>query len=162
MLEGRRLLSLHDRCPCLGRSPVSQTQRTPDSGNPPPYCVPCGFSQLSSPSFSLSVPGLVPLTAMPQQPDPAIVQDFQRKFTGLDDKLKFQPGHTICNKYDAYKTAAESAKCASTTYKTTAAGLKATKPYAEPAYNTGGTAYHSSGHRILEPLAGNASTTAEL
>ncbi|KAK4043960.1 hypothetical protein C8A01DRAFT_31833 [Parachaetomium inaequale] len=95
--------------------------------------------------------------------DPNQVTALQKRFSGLDDQLHYQKGHTIYNKYATYKAADKAAGTASTAYKGEAAKLKATKPYDpnQKRGNVGGTTYYQAGHRTLAPLAGTASQTAQ-
>lgn len=94
--------------------------------------------------------------------DPQKVAELQRRFTGLNDKLEYIPGHTIATKYDGYKGAQESAGAASKIYSNTARGLKATKPYQGNVYGpVGGGMYYPTGHTTLAPLAGTATAAAQ-
>ena len=95
--------------------------------------------------------------------DPNQVAALQKRYSGLDDQLHYQKGHTIYNKYTTYKAADKAAGAASQAYKGEAAKLKATKPY-DPNQNkgsAGGTMYYQAGHQTLAPLAGTASQTAQ-
>ncbi|KAK2028760.1 hypothetical protein LX32DRAFT_652843 [Colletotrichum zoysiae] len=93
------------------------------------------------------------------------VAELQRKYTGLDDKLEYVAGHTIDNRYRAYKVAGLAAGTASTTYKKTADTLRQERPYDpnNPAFGPVRARgfYTRGGHQTLAPLAGTASTTAE-
>ncbi|GKT41544.1 uncharacterized protein ColSpa_01725 [Colletotrichum spaethianum] len=100
------------------------------------------------------------------RPDPAQVAELQRKYSGLDNNLAYVAGHTIDNKYSAYKAADKAAAAASSTYKRTANVLKQKKPYDlnNPALGpVGGRGmYTREGHQTLAPLAGTASSIVAL
>lgn len=95
--------------------------------------------------------------------DAKVRADMQRKYSGLDDSLDYIEGHTIHSKYVSYKDAAGKAGTASSQYKSTAQETRAKLPY-DPtkgkATQAGGKMFYPSGHQILEPLAGYASTSA--
>ncbi|KAI0837023.1 hypothetical protein F5Y06DRAFT_297806 [Hypoxylon sp. FL0890] len=83
----------------------------------------------------------------------------------LDNKdLHYVPGHTIHNKYIAYKDAAQVAEVASKTYKNTAESLKVQKPHDPNDPPRGGLIYGGrytqTGHQTLAPLARDASISA--
>ncbi|KAL3300723.1 hypothetical protein RB213_002322 [Colletotrichum asianum] len=96
------------------------------------------------------------------KPDPKQVAELQKKYTGLEDDLSYRQGHTIGNKYEAYKKAGGKAATSTTTYKATAKPLeKKTTPYdpIDPAFGPVMNKFYTrNSHQILEPLAGAAAT----
>ena len=96
--------------------------------------------------------------------DPNQVAALRRKYTGLDNDLSYQPGHTIHNKYTTHKDADNASGLASKAYKAKATELTASKPY-DPSQKRGMVnrkTYYQTGHQTLAPLAGKASQTADL
>ncbi|KAK1775414.1 hypothetical protein QBC45DRAFT_396151 [Copromyces sp. CBS 386.78] len=98
----------------------------------------------------------------PNQPDPAVVAGLQKRFSGLDNNLTYQPGHRIHNAYTTYKAADASAGAASRAYKDEAQRQKASKPYDpnQKRGTVGGVTYYQAGHQVLAPRAGDASKKA--
>ncbi|WYZ36826.1 hypothetical protein EsH8_II_000332 [Colletotrichum jinshuiense] len=97
-------------------------------------------------------------------PDPAVVTELQRKFSGLDEQANYIAGSRIHDKYTNYKAADKTAGKASTEYKTTASKLKqkppgpSDNPVSGPVRNA---YFDLAGHQTLKPLAATASFTSK-
>ncbi|KAF2254897.1 hypothetical protein BU26DRAFT_559543 [Trematosphaeria pertusa] len=93
-------------------------------------------------------------------PDPKVVDRLQRTFSGLDDNLNYQDGHGISRGYNTYKNAHKDANAAATTYRDAAEGLQLNRPYDQNNQPIGGLVagrmFNGTGHRALDPVAGNA------
>ena len=96
--------------------------------------------------------------------DPAVVREWQRRISGLNDQLEYQENHTIYDKYTAYKAAQKAAGTASKLYKDTNVVMRAQEPYDPHNFVSGpvcGGKFYPWGHQLLAPLAGQASSAAE-
>lgn len=97
--------------------------------------------------------------------DPEVVTALRKKYTGLDEELKYIKGHTICNKYDAYKAASAAAAKANKQYKTTGNALEQKKPWSSEVISkekVKNKIFTPSGHRTMAPLATSSSVAAGL
>ncbi len=91
-------------------------------------------------------------------PTPAEVAELKKRFTGLDDNLHYQEGHTIHKDYTAYKAAQKPSDGAVTTYKDKA---KTLPPPNDRTPKVGGKRFTKEGHQTLAPLAGTVSQASQ-
>ncbi|KAH6618376.1 hypothetical protein B0J18DRAFT_437204 [Chaetomium sp. MPI-SDFR-AT-0129] len=107
----------------------------------------------------MSAPTPAPPPPAPWKPPTrAEVNALKRRFTGLNDNLTYQEGHTIQRDYTGYKDAQRVSELAIAAYRESA------RVQPEPNDKTpkvGGKRFTTEGHKTLAPLAAAASTAAE-